>query len=64
VKLLEKDLSFVRISEELESLGFTGSYSNLTRYIRKIKISNKICIRFSTLAGEEAQVPEFGISKS
>jgi len=59
LKLLEKDLSFVRISEELESLGFTGSYSSLTRYIRKIKISNKICIRFNTLPGEEAQV-DFG----
>ena len=59
LKLLEKDLSFVRISEELESLGFSGSYSSLTRYIRKIKISNKICIRFNTLPGEEAQV-DFG----
>ena len=59
VKLLEKNLSLVRISEELGSLGFTGSYSSLSRYVRKIKISNKICIRFNTLPGEEAQV-DFG----
>lgn len=59
VKLLESDLSFVRINEELKALGFTGSYSGLTRYIKKIKISNNICIRFHTLAGEEAQV-DFG----
>ena len=59
VKLLEKDLSFVRIKEELQSLGFGGSYSCLTRYIKKIKISNNICIRFHTGPGEEAQV-DFG----
>jgi transposase len=59
IKLLEKDLSFVRINEELQSLGFSGSYSSLTRYLRKIKIRNNICIRFNTLPGDEAQV-DFG----
>lgn len=59
IKLLEKDLSFVRINEELQALGFSGSYSSLTRYLRKIKINNDICIRFHTLPGEEAQV-DFG----
>ncbi len=59
IKLLEKDLSFVRIHEELQGLGFFGSYSSLTRYLRKIKLHNSICIRFNTLPGEEAQV-DFG----
>lgn len=59
IKLLERDLSFIRINEELQKLGFSGSYSSLTRYLRKIKISNNICIRFNTLPGEEAQV-DFG----
>ena len=35
------------------------SYSSLTNYTRKLKISADICVRFSTLAGEEAQV-DFG----
>lgn len=59
IGLLEKDLSYVRIKEELKLLGFTGSYSSLTRYMKKIKVNNNICIRFNTAPGEEAQV-DFG----
>jgi transposase len=59
LKLLEKDLSGVRIHEELARLGFQVGYSTLTRFINKIKSKNKICIRFHTEAGEEGQV-DFG----
>jgi transposase len=59
IGLLEKDLSFIRIKEELEKSGYQGSYSSLTRYIKNIKVSNNICIRFHTEAGQEAQV-DFG----
>ena len=57
--LLERNLSYVRITEELQKLGCNLSYSALTRYIRKIQKSNDICIRFHTSPGEEAQV-DFG----
>ena len=63
IRLLENDLSYVRIKEELKALGYDGSYSSLTRYIKKIRISNNICIRFYTNAGEEAQVDFGDISK-
>ena len=59
VGLLEKDLSYIRIFEELTSQGYRGSYSALTRYIKKHKIKDSSCIRFHTAAGEEAQV-DFG----
>ena len=47
------------IKEELNSQGFIGSYSSLTRYIKKITLTNNICLRFHTAPGEEAQV-DFG----
>ena len=59
VKLLENNLSIVRIFEELCVQGFKGSYSALSRYIRKNNIKVETCIRFHTAAGEEAQV-DFG----
>jgi transposase len=59
VNYLEHNLSVVRIKEELNNLGYEGSYTSLTRYINKLKISKDICIRFHTLPGEEAQV-DFG----
>ena len=46
VTLLESNLSYVRIKEELNSQGFIGSYSSLTRYIKKITLTNNICIKF------------------
>lgn len=59
VELMEKDLSYVRILEELQSKGCHSSYSALTRYFKKHNIKNTTCIRFHTSAGEEAQV-DFG----
>src|SRR5277367_6603347 len=38
VELLEKNLSYVRILEELTSQGCQSSYSSLTRYIKRHKI--------------------------
>ncbi len=57
--LLSESLSTVRIFEKLKDHGFKGSYSSLSRYIRKHNIKNSTCIRFHTLPGEEAQV-DFG----
>ena len=59
VRLLESNLSCVRIAEELRSMGHKFSYPSLTRYIKKLKISADICIRFHTDPGQEAQV-DFG----
>ncbi len=59
VRLLESNLSYVRILEELKLRGCGASYSALTRYIDKHNINQDTCIRFHTLPGEEAQV-DFG----
>lgn len=59
VILLSKELSVVRIFEEIKAQGFTSSYSALSRYIRRHNIKNTSCIRFHTLPGEEGQV-DFG----
>ena len=59
IELLEKNLSYIRIFEELRNQGYKSSYSALTRYIKKYKIKDNSCIRFHTVAGEEAQV-DFG----
>lgn len=59
VKLLEKDLNGVRIYEELIKLGINVSYSTVSRFISRVKGKSKICVRFHSLPGEEAQV-DFG----
>ena len=59
VELLERNLSSVRIHQELRYQGCSSSYSALTRYIKKHKIKDNSCIRFHTKSGEEAQV-DFG----
>jgi transposase len=59
VNLLSKELSVVRIFEEIKAQGFDNSYSALSRYIRRHNIKNTSCIIFHTLPGEEAQV-DFG----
>ena len=59
IELMEKDLSGVRIQEELSREGLKISYSSVVRYIKKIKGKSNICVRFHTEAGEEAQV-DFG----
>jgi len=59
IGLMEKDISGVRIHEELRKEGLEISYASVARYIESIKGKNNICIRFNTEAGEEAQV-DFG----
>jgi len=59
IELLEKGLSGVRIHEEIISLGFSGSYSCIKKYIQKMKRRTNIFIRIHTDPGEEAQV-DFG----
>jgi transposase len=59
IKLLERDLTAVRIHEELVSLGYVISYPSIAKFICDLKAKTDICIRFHTEAGEEAQV-DFG----
>jgi len=59
LKLIEKDLSAVRIHEEIARDGFRGSYSTVKKYIQEIKRKDNIFVRIHTEPGEEAQV-DFG----
>jgi len=59
MELIEQNLTAVRIYEKLSEQGVSTSYSSIHRYISKIKIDDKICVRFHTPPGEEAQV-DFG----
>ena len=59
ISLLERRLTNVRIYEEVQQMGYDGSYSALNRYIKKYNIKQNTCIRFHTRTGEEAQV-DFG----
>jgi transposase len=59
LEYLEKDLSSIRIYEELRSLGAKFSYSTVSHYVYRIKNNNKVCVRFHTKPGEEAQI-DFG----
>jgi len=59
IEYLEKGLSSIRIYEELGSKGAAVSYSTVSHYVYKIKGENKICVRFHTAPGEEAQI-DFG----
>jgi transposase len=59
LEFLEKDLSGKRIYEKLCGLGAATSYSTVKDFISRIKKREKICIRFHTEPGEEAQV-DFG----
>ena len=65
LKLLEKDLSAVRIHEELVRDGFKGSYTTVKKYVSKLKRKENIFVRIHTEPGEEAQVDfgYLGISK-
>lgn len=58
-ELLEQGLSSIRIFEELRKVGYRGSYSSITAFIRKNNYHPKICVRFHSKPGEEAQV-DFG----
>ena len=59
IELMEKDISGVRIHEELIKEGLKISYPSVARYLESIKGKNNVCVRFHTKAGEEAQV-DFG----
>ncbi len=59
IDYLERNLSGVRIFEELQGVGMSSSYSAVIRYIKKLKGKNDICVRFHALPGEEAQI-DFG----
>ena len=59
LELMEKDLSAVRVHEELTRDGFGGSYSTVKRYMAKLKRKDNVFVRIHTDPGEEAQV-DFG----
>ncbi|MBP6952785.1 MAG: IS21 family transposase [Alphaproteobacteria bacterium] len=59
VSYLESELSGVRIYEKLQEQGCTLSYSSVKRYIAQLTLKTKICVRFHSEPGEEAQV-DFG----
>ena len=59
IEYLEKNLSGVRIFEELQKIGLRASYSAVVRYISILKGKHDLCVRFHTLPGEEAQI-DFG----
>jgi transposase len=59
LEYLEKDLSGIRIFEELRCKGVNIGYSTVKLYIAGIKKNNGICVRFHTSPGEESQV-DFG----
>ena len=59
IELLDNDLSGVRIYEKLKDLNVEISYASVKNYISKLKFNDKVCIRFHTKPGEEAQV-DFG----
>ena len=59
IEYLEKNLSGVRIFEELQTIGLRTSYSAVVRYISTLKGKHDLCVRFHTLPGEEAQI-DFG----
>jgi len=54
---LQKDLRLIRIWREIrEENGFTGSYSAIRRFVRRLKRENpEAYIRFETLPGEQTQ---------
>jgi transposase len=59
LEYLESGLSGVRIHELLRESGCQLSYSAVKIYIKELKGSKNICIRFHTNPGQEAQV-DFG----
>ena len=48
LKLMEKDLSAVRIHEELVRDGFSGSYSTVKKYMQEIKRKDNIFVGIHT----------------
>ena len=65
LKLMEKDLSAIRIHEELIREGFNGSYSTVKKYVQEIKRKESIFVRIHTEPGEEAQgLPKRELARS
>jgi transposase len=58
IKLMEEGLTAVRIHQEIAAEGFSGKYSAVKKYVRKIK-GKEVFVRVHTPAGHEAQV-DFG----
>jgi transposase len=56
--VLVKELSAVRVHEEIRALGYSGSYSVLKRFVRSFrpKPSRRPHLRFETEPGEQGQV--------
>ncbi len=59
VEYLEKGLTAIRIHEELKAQGSSAKYRTVSHYIQKLRDKKKICVRFHSNPGEEAQI-DFG----
>jgi transposase len=60
VKLRKADVEIAAIYERLKERGYTGSYSSVYRFVRRLEpISPDVTVRVETRPGEEAQV-DFG----
>lgn len=59
INLLEKNISIVRIHEELRSAGLDVGYTTVRDKVRAINFKHDVCVRFHTKPGEEVQV-DFG----
>lgn len=59
IEFLEKDISIVRIHEELRSKGLDVGYTTVRDKVRAINFKHDVCVRFHTKPGEEVQI-DFG----
>jgi transposase len=59
VEHLEKGLTAIRIHEELRAHGSPAKFRTVSHYIQKLRDKKKICVRFHSNSGEEAQI-DFG----
>lgn len=59
IELLEQGLSGIRIHEELSKSEYSGTYSSVKKYVRKLKKNTDVFVRIHTDPGKEAQV-DFG----
>jgi len=58
VRLVQYDLTAVKIYEDIQKQGYTGKYSTVANYVseKKKDLRIKAVLRFETLPGEQAQV--------
>jgi transposase len=62
VKLREANVEVMAIHSRLQDKGYTGSYSSVLRFVRRLEPSEpKVTVRVETAPGEEAQV-DFGFA--